>query len=186
VHQADTGQLDFAALASNLWAMTVTLKPQTLTRAAFADFGDVIEMAEAEHYSINQGTTERYHDLADIDVSLEDGEPLINIFRGQPRARPIRLDLMERHPLGSQAFYPLQNRDWLLVVSVANDPCAPDGLKAFRATGIQGVNYARNVWHHPLLVLEPDSDFLIIDRGGPGNNLEERAFSDTAGVHLSV
>lgn len=166
--------------------MTATLKPQALTRTAFAGFGDVIEMAEAEHYPINQGTTERYHDLADIDVSVEDGEPLISIFRGQPRARPIRLDLMERHPLGSQAFYPLQNRNWLLVVSIANDPCDPDSLRAFRATGTQGVNYARNVWHHPLLVLEADSDFLIIDRGGPGNNLEERAFSGAVGVHLLV
>ena len=166
--------------------MITTLQPQALTREAFADFGNVIEMAGAEHYPINQGTTERYHDLADIDVSLEDGEPLISIFRGQPRARPIRLDLMERHPLGSQAFYPLQNRDWLLVVSVAQDPLEPDGLKAFRATGIQGVNYARNVWHHPLLVLEPDSDFLIIDRGGPGNNLEERAFSGKVSVLVSA
>lgn len=166
--------------------MTVILQPQPLTRQKFADFGDVIEMAGAGHYPINQGTTERYHDLADIDVSHEGGEPLISIFRGQPRPRPIRLDLMERHPLGSQAFYPLQNRDWLLVVSLAQDPCDPGGLKAFRATGSQGINYARNVWHHPLLVLEPDSDFLIIDRGGPGNNLEERAFGGTARVDISV
>jgi ureidoglycolate lyase len=85
---------------------------------------------------------------------------------------------MERHPLGTQAFYPLQDRPWLLVVSNADDPLDPAGLKAFRASGIQGVNYARNIWHHPLLVLEPDSDFLIVDRGGEGDNLEEVWFSE--------
>lgn len=163
----------------------ITLKPQALTREAFAAFGDVIEMAGAEHYPINQGTTERYHDLADVDVAGDNGDPLISIFRGQPRARPIVLELMERHPLGSQAFYPLQDRDWLLVVSIADDPCDPNGLKVFRATGSQGVNYARNVWHHPLLVLVADSDFLIVDRGGPGNNLEERLFDNAASVQLA-
>ena len=150
--------------------MPTTLKPRPLTRDAFSAFGDVIEIAGAEHYPINQGTTERYHDLANVDVSRKDGMPLISIFRGQPRALPIELVLMERHPLGSQAFYPLQDRDWLLVVSIAENPCDLEGLNAFRATGTQGVNYAPNVWHHPLLVLDADSDFLIIDRGGPGES----------------
>ncbi|MGI9464143.1 MAG: ureidoglycolate lyase, partial [Aestuariivirgaceae bacterium] len=119
------------------------LKPEPLSREAFAPFGDVIETAGAEHYPINQGTTERFHDLARVNISIEGGKPLISIFRSQPRPQPIALELMERHPLGSQAFYPLQDRDWLLVVSVAKQPCDPDGLRAFRATGTQGVNYAR-------------------------------------------
>ena len=166
--------------------MAITLKPEPLTREAFAPFGDVIEMAGAEHYPINQGTTERYHDLARIDVTDGGGEALISIFRGQPRPQPIRLELMERHPLGSQAFYPLQPRDWLVVVSIADDPCDPSGLRVFQASGVQGANYARNVWHHPLLVLEADSDFLIIDRGGPGNNLEEHKFDQARAVNLTI
>ena len=78
---------------------------------------------------------------------------------------------MERHPLGSQAFLPLQDRPWLVLV--AEDVADVASYRAFTATGLQGVNYARNVWHHPLLVLDADSRFLIIDRKGPGNNLEE-------------
>ena len=165
--------------------MTVSLITQPLTRAAFAAYGDVIETLGSQHFPINQGTTERYHDLAKIDVAREDGEPLISIFRSQPRPRPIQLELMERHPLGSQAFYPLQEREWLLVVSKADNPCDPAGLVAFRATGSQGVNYARGVWHHPLLVLEADSDFLIVDRGGPGDNLNECLFDKDAAVCLA-
>lgn len=162
----------------------VKLIPQPLTKAAFAPFGDVIELEGAKHYGINQGFAERFHDLARIDTSAEGGETIISIFRGEPRPLPIVLNLMERHPISSQAFYPLQDRPWLVVV--AEDPLSPTSLCAFRATGRQGVNYARNVWHFPLLVLDPASDFLIIDRKGPGKNLEEVWFDADAKVELQL
>lgn len=156
--------------------MSAILDIVPLSDDSFAPYGDVIEMSGAEQRPINQGTTIRYHDLARVDVGIGNGEPLISIFRGQPRPIPIRLEVMERHPLGSQAFYPLQDRPWLVVVSNAADPCDPTGLRAFRATGTQGVNYTRNIWHHPLLVLQPDSDFLVVDRAGGGENLQELWF----------
>ncbi len=147
------------------------LRPEPLTRAAFASFGDVIEAEGAHHYPINQGFAERFHDLARIDCTAEEGKTIVSIFRGNPRPVPIEIRLMERHPLGSQAFYPLQDREWLIVV--AEDPAVLRSFRAFRATGRQGVNYARGVWHHPLLVLDADAEFLIVDRKGPGWNLEE-------------
>ena len=94
-----------------------TLPVEPLTRAAFAPFGDVIETAGARHYPINEGTTERFHDLARVDVAAEGGRPLINIFRTLPAPLPIRLRMMERHPLGSQAFVPLDGADFLVVVA---------------------------------------------------------------------
>ena len=156
--------------------MTRILAIEPLTRANFAPFGDVIEMAGAQHYPINQGFAERFHDLARIDTSMHDGETIISLFRGRPRPTPIEIGFVERHPLGSQAFYPLQERDWLIVVA------EPDlqTLRAFRASGRQGINYARNVWHYPLLVLGQESDFLIIDRKGAGNNLEEAQLPEAA------
>ena len=168
-----TNEVDRFYSPVNLSNMTVQLRPEPLTQAAFSPFGDVIELAGAEHFPINKGFTERYHDLAEVDVSNESGIPLISIFRGKSRPQPISLDLMERHPLGTQAFYPLQEQEWLIVVSSSQDPTDIDGLRAFRASGQQGVSYSRSVWHHPLLVLVPEQDFLIVDRGGPGNNLEE-------------
>ena len=89
--------------------------------------------------------------------------------------------MMERHPIGSQAFYPLQPHDYLIVVSDKMGSPTPGDLHAFRATGIQGVNYRKNIWHHPLLVIVPNHDFLVIDRGGPGENLEEYFFEETEG-----
>jgi ureidoglycolate lyase len=145
----------------------ITLKPEPLTKASFAPFGDVIEMEGAQHFPINQGFAERFNDLARVDV----GEVNISIVTAKVRPKPIGLKLMERHPLGSQIFYPLQDRPWLVVVCV--EPQDSKSFRVFRATGRQGINYARNTWHFPLLVLEDGSRFLVVDRKGPGNNLEE-------------
>jgi ureidoglycolate lyase len=156
------------------------LKIEPLTRAAFARFGNVIEMTGAHHYPINQGYAERFHDLARIDTQTENGETIISIFHGKPRPLPIEIGFVERHPLGSQAFYPLQDRDWLIVAADAGPAPSVATLRTFRATGRQGVNYARNVWHYPLLVLDREGDFLVIDRKGHGNNLEEAKLAQPA------
>jgi len=152
------------------------LPPQPLTRDAFAPFGDVIEMEGAAHFTINQGFAERFNDLAGVDVSSEGGLTNVSLFLGQPRPKPIAIRLMERHPLGSQIFLPLQDRPWLVLV--AEDVNDIKSYRAFTATGRQGVNYARNVWHHPLLVMDADSRFIVVDRKGPGNNLEEVWFAE--------
>jgi ureidoglycolate lyase len=144
------------------------MKIEVLTRAAFAPFGDVIEKAGVKPVAINQGFAEKFPDLARVAVG--DGQTQVSLFDAIPRPRPIRIELMERHPLGSQAFYPLQDEEWLVLVCGA--PADAASYRCFRASGRQGVNYAPNVWHHPLLVFSP-SRFLIVDRKGAGNNLEE-------------
>ena len=159
-----------------------TITPVPLTREAFRPFGDVIEMEGSAHYTINQGFTERFNDLAFVDVAPEGGTTNVSLFLGQPRPVPVEIKLMERHPLGSQIFIPLQDRPWLVLV--AADARDVTSYRAFTATGRQGVNYARNVWHHPLLVLDADSRFLIVDRKGPGNNLEE-VWLDGTPLHLA-
>ena len=104
--------------------MTRALTPVPLSAEAFAPFGDVIETKEAERFLINEGTTTRFHDLAKVETGA-DGHTLINIFRGQPRARPIEIKMMENHPLGSQAFAPLRRAAYLVVVAPAGAPPGP-------------------------------------------------------------
>ena len=159
---------------------TVNIPIEPLTSRAFEPFGEVLQTTEAKVLSINQGTTKRFHNLAHVDVLEGDGKPLINIFEGQPRQIPIEIKLMERHPLGSQAFFPLQLFDYLILVADTPDTPKIQHLKAFRASGIQGVNYRKNTWHHPLLVLSPNHQFLVVDRGGPKTNLEEFFFDKSA------
>ena len=153
-------------------AAGVELSVRPLTREAFEPFGEVIETDGAHHYPINQGSTERYHDLCSVDVAAEEGVPLISVFRGQPFTLPIELKMVERHPLGSQAFMPVSPRPFLVVVAECGET-GPGALHAFLSANGQGVNYRRNVWHHPLIALEQTSDFLVVDRGGPGENLQE-------------
>ncbi|CAG9245787.1 Ureidoglycolate lyase [Paraburkholderia unamae] len=148
------------------------LHMEPLTRAAFAPFGDVIELEGARHFPINGGTTERFHDLAAIDVDEAGGRPIVNVFRAQPRAWPVEIAMMERHPLGSQAFVPLGDVGYAVVVAPAG-AFDPAHLRAFWAGRGQGVNYAKGVWHHPLLAFDRVSDFVVIDRGGAQPNCDE-------------
>lgn len=143
-----------------------------LTREAFAPFGHVFELEGAHHYAINGGTTERFHDLLPLDTSESGGRTLVNVFRGQPHSLPVTIRVMERHPMGSQAFIPLDGARSLIVVAPPGD-FDPTRLVAFVTSGLQGVSYARGVWHHYLLALERTSDFLVLDRGGPGANCDE-------------
>lgn len=151
--------------------MKPLLKVENLTRENFAPFGDVVDVEGMRAVAINQGFARRYDGQAKVDVETQGGAVNVSLFVAQPRPAPIAIALMERHPLGSQLFAPMQARPWLIVV--CGDPRDAATYRAFRATGRQGVNYARNVWHHPLLVLDADSLFLVVDRTGPGNNLEE-------------
>lgn len=150
----------------------IDLPLQALTPENFAPFGDIIEAGLGEVRLINWDKTERHHALAKADVIGEDAHILMNIFRTQPWDLPLTIKMMERHPLGSQAFMPLNGRDYLVVVA-EDDKGIPHRPVAFLAKGNQGVNYHRNIWHHPLLALDEMSDFLVVDRGGAGNNLEE-------------
>ena len=148
------------------------LAVEPLARATFAPFGDVIEADDAmTHYSINSGSAERYHDLARIDAGA-DGRVIVSIVRSQPRELPFVIAVMERHPESSQAFYPLSGLPYLAVVArQAARPTLGD-LRVFYCAGHQGVNYAPGIWHHPLLALHAPSDFLVIDRAGPGGNCD--------------
>lgn len=148
-----------------------SLNIEVLTQAAFAPFGDVIEPAAAKAvYSINDGTATRFDALARIDVASADGYPVISIFRAQPRDLPFTVTMLERHPLGSQAFMPLSSAPYLIVVALDAETMP----HAFLAQQGQGINFHRGTWHHPLLALERESDFLVIDRaGGEASNCDE-------------
>src|SRR5262249_40652175 len=152
-----------------------------LSDAGSAPFGELVELNAADLITINQGFAARVNDLAQIDVASEGGAVNISLFVAQPRRVPIDIEVMERHPLGSQLFYPLQDSPWLVLV--CTDPHDPASYRAFTAAGRQGVNYARNAWHHPLLVLNAEERFLVVDRTGPGSNLEEAWLDRTLSLH---
>lgn len=147
-------------------------KPRPLTRDAFRQFGDVIQEEGAKTYTINQGSTLRIHDLCAVQMKNR-GRVLVSFFRAlQTVTLPFKPTLIECHPLGSQAFIP---RDYApFLVGVALGAPEPDigNLQVFVTDGFQGVNYAPGVWHLPLASFALAS-YIVIDRGGPGENLRE-------------
>jgi ureidoglycolate lyase len=160
------------------------LTPEPLTAEAFAPFGSVIEASEvAVKLAINQGHAIRYDRLAEIDVADEGGTGTISLFRARPLGELV-LRVFERHPLGSQSFVPLSEQPYLVAVAPAGD-FDPAQVRLFRAEAHQGVHYYKGVWHHFLLVLE-ESDFLVVDRAGPGDNCDEIALGSGDEVRVRL
>lgn len=141
--------------------------------AAFAPFGDLLEAAGAPDRLINQGFCGRWHDRARLDFG--DGRAGISVFRAEPRSLPLALDLVERHPLGSQAFLPMSLDPFLVVVApdAAGRPGSP---LAFVTAPGQGINLHRGIWHGVLTPLHAPGLFAVVDRIGDGANLEEHWF----------
>ncbi|UYM16747.1 ureidoglycolate lyase [Endozoicomonas euniceicola] len=160
------------------------LAAEPLTQAAFAPFGDVVE-ARGIPLVINQGRCYKYCDLTSVSTD-RDGHSSVHIFKTSAIRQPCKLDLFERHPLGSQTFMPLEKQRFLVVVAESSDSDEPDlsTLRCFLTNGSQGVTYRAGVWHHPLLSLDIPSDFLVLDRGGPGHNCDEVPMPE--GAHYTV
>jgi ureidoglycolate lyase len=151
----------------------LTLTAAPLTAANFAAFGDVIEVGTAAALDANNGTAGRYDGIATLDLLREGGQPALSIFRArQPAVLPLRIRQMERHPHGSQTFIPIGGATFLAVVAPPGETPAPAEMRAFLVAGTQGVNYRPGVWHHPLLALRANDDFVVLERRGPGGNLD--------------
>ena len=158
----------------------INLELEPLTAEAFAAFGDVIEVNESnQHFPINMGTVERFHDLANVDITEQGGRTLISIVTCNTLASlPYTLPLLERHPLGSQCFMPLDNTPIMVVVAEKNESPQVETIRAFISDGTQGINYHTGVWHMPITCLNKDQRMLVVDRGGEGNNCDEHPFPD--------
>ncbi|MCX7560240.1 ureidoglycolate lyase [Sulfitobacter sp. F26204] len=150
--------------------MTFHIKTEPLTAGGFAPYGDVLEAAGAADKLINQGKCGRFHDRAQLDFS--DGAAGISIFQSETVTLPLKLELVERHPEGSQAFVPM-SADPFLVVVAADADGIPVDLRAFVTTGGQAINYHRGTWHGVLTPLAGPGLFAVVDRIGAGANLQE-------------
>jgi ureidoglycolate lyase len=146
-----------------------------LDPAAFVAFGDVLDAGGKPDFAINAGLCDRFHDRARLEFLGPGARAGISIARSRPCALPLRLTMVERHPLGSQAFLPM-GPDPFVVIVAADAGGVPDRPQAFLTRPGQGVNYLRNTWHGVLAPLGRGADFAIVDRIGPGDNLEEHHF----------
>jgi ureidoglycolate lyase len=156
--------------------MTTRLKAETLTAEALAPYGDLLEVSGEPDKLINQGKCGRYHDMAKLDFA--DGRAGISLFKGEKEVLPLPLQMVERHPEGSQAFVPM-SADPFLVVVARDENGIPKDPKAFLTLPGQAINFHRGTWHGVLAPLSEPGLFAVVDRIGGGANLEEHWFEET-------
>ena len=150
--------------------MKLIVEPKSITKENFSKFGDVITTENIKPLVINNGYAKRFDDIANINTSSENGETTISIFSALKRSFPMKIDMMEKHPLGSQAFIPMKETTFLTLVAPEGEKPDLEKIESFIVPKGIGVNYKTGIWHFPLISTE-DMDFLVVDRKGLGNNL---------------
>lgn len=157
---------------------SISLRPEPLTRERFAPYGDVIEASHDHPHAMNEARFERFDDLCDVDVG--DGEVSISVTRCRTATSlPLCVEMVERHPLGSQAFVPLRPCRMIVVVAPPGEGVSAADLRAFVTNGRQGINYHRGTWHMPLIAFEAGQEYLVVDRGGKQPNCEVHELEET-------
>ena len=151
--------------------MIITITPKKITKENFAKFGDLITTDDIKPISVNDGYAKRFDGIANLDTSKENGEATISIFSALKRTFPMNIDMMEQHPLGSQAFIPMKETTFLSFVAPNADKPDLDKVVAFIIPPGLGINYKAGTWHFPLIATE-DMKFLVVDRKGSGDNLK--------------
>ena len=141
-----------------------------INKENFKKFGDMITTNGIKPLEINDGYAKRYDGIATLDAKKDNGESIISIFSALKRSFPMKVDMMEKHPLGSQAFIPMKETTFLAFVAPEGDKPDLDKVEAFIIPKGVGVNYNAGIWHFPLIATE-DMDFLVVDRKGEGDNL---------------
>jgi len=145
-------------------------KPKPINKENFKKFGDMIATDDIKPLEINGGYAKRYDGIANLDAKKDDGESIISIFSALKRSFPMKVDMMEKHPLGSQAFIPMKETTFLAFVAPEGDKPDLNKVEAFIIPKGIGVNYNAGIWHFPLIATE-DMNFLVVDRKGEGDNL---------------
>jgi len=151
--------------------MTITITPKKITKENFSKFGELITTDDIKPIFINDGYAKRFDGIANLDTSKDNGEATISIFSALKRTFPMNIDIMEQHPLGSQAFIPMKETTFLSFVAPNGDKPDLDKIEAFIIPPGLGVNYKTGTWHFPLISTE-DMNFLVVDRKGSGDNLK--------------
>jgi len=150
--------------------MEKIIKPIKINRSNFGAYGDLISTDDMDPMDINAGYAKRFDNLANLNTSKDEGKTIVSIFSALKRTFPMTVDMMEKHPLGSQAFIPMKETTFLCFVAPKGESPEINKIQSFIVPPKNGINYKPGIWHFPLISTE-DINFLVIDRMGKGENL---------------
>ena len=155
--------------------MEITIEPKPINKESFSKFGALVSTEDLKSVDINNGYAKRFDEAVKLDTHQDRGETTISIFSAVKRTFPMKIDMMEQHPLGSQAFIPMKETTFLVLVAPKSDKPDLNKIESFIIPPGIGINYKTGTWHFPLISTE-DMNFLVIDRKGSGNNLKIENF----------
>ncbi len=150
--------------------MEKIVKPIKISRSNFSAYGDLISPDNINPMDINAGYAKQFDNLANVDTSKDGGKTIVSIFSALKRTFPMKIDMMEKHPLGSQAFIPMKETTFLSFVAPPGEKPDINKIESFIIPPRTGINYKPGIWHFPLISTE-NTNFLVIDRKGDGENL---------------
>ena len=150
--------------------MEKIIKPVKISRSNFSSYGDLISTDDINPMNINEGYAKRFDNLANLDTSKDSGKTIVSIFSALKRTFPMKIHMMEKHPLGTQAFIPMEETTFLAFVAPSGESPEIDKIQSFIIPPKMGINYKPGIWHFPLISTE-NINFLVIDRKGSGDNL---------------
>ena len=164
--------------------MKIIIKPKKITQKNFKKFGDLISTRKIKPINVNNGYAKRFNNLCRINTSLKKGNTIMSIFSAKKRRFPMKIDMMEKHPLGSQAFVPMSETKFLVFVAPKGKKPNTKKIESFIVPKLNGINYKPGIWHFPLISTK-NMNFLVIDRkGGTGNNLIIHSFKKNEKISL--
>ena len=150
--------------------MEKIIKPVKISRSNFSSYGDLISTDNISPININEGYAKRFDNLANLDTSKDSGKTIVSIFSALKRTFPMKIHMMEKHPLSTQAFIPMKETTFLAFVAPSGESPEIDKIQSFIIPPKMGINYKPGIWHFPLISTE-NINFLVIDRKGSGDNL---------------
>ena len=157
--------------------MKIIIKPKKITNKNFKKFGEVISTKKIKPININNGYAKRFDSLCKINTFLKKGNTIMSIFSSRKRRFPMNIKMMEKHPLGSQAFIPMKETKFLVFVAPKGKKPNVEKIESFIIPKQTGINYKPGIWHFPLISIK-NMNFLVIDRKGIGNNLAIHNFEN--------
>tara|TARA_B100000405_G_scaffold198639_1_gene139286 strand:- start:860 stop:1351 length:492 start_codon:yes stop_codon:yes gene_type:complete len=146
------------------------IKAKKITKKNFSKFGQIIDTSKKNPININNGYAKRFDNLINVDTSKKRGKAIVSIFNAKKRKFPMKIDMMEKHPLGSQAFIPMEDTKFLIFVAPKGDKPNINKIQSFVVPRQTGINYKTGIWHFPLISTK-NMNFLVVDRKGKGKNL---------------
>ena len=150
--------------------MEKIIKPVKISRSNFSLYGDLVSTDDINPMNINEGYAKRFDNLVNLDTSKDSGKTIVSIFSALKRTFPMKIHMMEKHPLGTQAFIPMKETTFLAFVAPSGESPEIDKIQSFIIPPKTGINYKPGIWHFPLISTE-NINFLVIDRKGSGDNL---------------